>query len=26
MASGLGMGMVLLWFALPETKPKQYAD
>src|SRR5215467_3214067 len=26
MACGSGIGMVLLWFALPETKPKQYAD
>src|SRR5262249_51328447 len=26
MAVGLALGMMLLWFALPETKPKQYAD
>jgi MFS family permease len=26
MAFGLGVGMVLLWSALPETKPKQYTD
>jgi len=26
MALALGAGMVLLRFALPETKPKQYAD
>src|SRR5262249_35051224 len=26
MAFGLALGMVLLWFALPETKPKEYAD
>jgi MFS family permease len=26
MAFALSVGMVLLWFAFPETKPKQYAD
>ena len=26
MAVGLALGMMLLWLALPETKPKQYAD
>jgi len=26
MACGLALGTALLWFALPETKPKQYAD
>jgi MFS family permease len=26
MALGLGVGMVMLWLAMPETNPKQYAD
>jgi MFS family permease len=26
MALGLGVGTVMLWLALPETKPKEYAD
>jgi MFS family permease len=26
MALGLGVGIVVLWLAMPETKPKQYAD